>query len=45
VVGVAAGLLVLVVAQWTIDHYSEERARRYHALLEGALAQTTPGSR
>jgi hypothetical protein len=45
VVGVAAGLLVLVVAQWTIDHYSEERARRYHALLEEALTQTTTGLR
>jgi hypothetical protein len=44
-VGVAAGILVLVVAQWTIDHYSEERARRYHELLGQALAHTTPGLR
>jgi hypothetical protein len=29
VAGAAAGVLLLVVAQWTIDHYSEERARRY----------------
>jgi hypothetical protein len=45
VVGAAAGLLVLVVAQWTIDHYSEERARRYDALLGEALTHTAPGMR
>ena len=42
VVGAAAGLLVLVVAQWTIDHYSEERARRYAAQLGSTLTRT-PG--
>jgi hypothetical protein len=45
VVGAAAGLLVLVVAERTIDHYVEERARRYDALLGKALRHTTPGLR
>lgn len=36
VVGAAAGLLVLVVAQLAIDHYSEARARRYAGRLAGA---------
>ena len=40
VVGAAAGILLLVVAQWTIDHYSEARARRYAARLDEALLST-----
>jgi hypothetical protein len=43
VAGAAAGLLLLVVAQWTIDHYSEERARRYAARLGEALARMAEG--
>jgi len=43
VVGAAAGLLLLVVAQWTIDHCSEARARRYAARLGEALASTAEG--
>jgi hypothetical protein len=36
--GVAAGLLLLVVAQVVIDHYSERRARRYSDRLSGAAS-------
>ncbi len=36
VTGLAAGALLLVVAQATIDHYSEARARRYAAQLHAA---------
>jgi len=38
VVGAAAGVLVLLVAQLTIDHYSEARASRYAGQLSAALA-------
>lgn len=31
--GVAVGLLLMVVAQVVIDHYSERRAHRYHGEL------------
>lgn len=34
--GAAAGLLLLIVAQLTIDHYSERRATRYAAQLHAA---------
>jgi membrane-associated PAP2 superfamily phosphatase len=37
VAGAAAGVLLLVVAQWTIDHYSEERASAYARRLDEAL--------
>jgi hypothetical protein len=45
--GVAAGILLLVVAQAAIDHYSEARARRYAGSLAGppaagATAGTVP---
>lgn len=40
VVGAAAGVLLLVVAQWTIDHYSEERARAYARRLDEASRAT-----
>jgi hypothetical protein len=36
--GAAAGLLLLAVAQLTIDHYSEARAARYAAGLRAALS-------
>jgi hypothetical protein len=36
--GAAAGVLVLLVAQLTIDHYSEARATRYAGQLSAALA-------
>ena len=39
--GVAAGLLLLVVAQVIIDHYSERRARRYSDRLSGAASVST----
>ena len=35
--GAATGVLLLVVAQWTIDHYSEERATRYAGQLKEML--------
>lgn len=35
--GVAAGLLLLVIAQLTIDHYSENRALRYQQALTQLL--------
>lgn len=38
--GVAAGLLLLVVAQVIIDHYSEQRARQYHEELARAWPST-----
>jgi hypothetical protein len=38
VAGAAAGVLLLVVAQLAIDHYSESRATRYAGQLRGALA-------
>jgi hypothetical protein len=38
VTGLAAGALLLVVAQAAIDHYSEARARRYTAQLDAAQA-------
>jgi hypothetical protein len=37
--GVAAGILLLVVAQVVIDHYSEARAARYAGQLSAALAE------
>jgi hypothetical protein len=43
VAGAAAGVLLLVVAQWTIDHYSEARARRYAERLSPATATAGPG--
>jgi hypothetical protein len=36
--GAAAGVLLLVLAQLTIDHYSEARAKRYAGELDAALA-------
>jgi len=42
VAGLAAGALLLVVAQVTVDHYSEARARRYAAELRAA--QAGPGA-
>jgi hypothetical protein len=42
VAGAAAGVLLLVVAQWTIDHYSEERAARYAARLGVATGDPSP---
>jgi hypothetical protein len=41
--GMAAGLLLLVVAQIVIDHYSEQRASRYHEQLVRAVP--TDGAR
>ena len=41
VVGAAAGVLVLLVAQLAIDHYSEARATRYAEQL-GAARATLP---
>ncbi len=37
--GAAAGVLLLVVAQVVIDHYSESRATRYAGQLQAALAE------
>jgi hypothetical protein len=37
IAGAAAGVLLLVVAQLTIDHYSEARARRYAVQLGEAV--------
>jgi hypothetical protein len=37
--GVAAGVLLVVVAQVVIDHYSEARATRYAGQLRAALAE------
>lgn len=39
--GISAGLLLLVVAQILIDHYSEHRARIYHQQLSSAHASST----
>jgi hypothetical protein len=39
---VAAGVLLLVVAQLTIDHYSEARATRYAGQLGAALVAPVP---
>ncbi len=41
--GAAAGLLVLVIAQIMIDHYSEARATRYSGALKAAVSKTTEG--
>jgi hypothetical protein len=38
--GAAAGILVLVVAQTVVDHYSEARAIRYARELDAALARS-----
>jgi hypothetical protein len=37
--GAAAGLLLVVVAQVGIDHYSEARAMRYAGQIRAALAE------
>jgi hypothetical protein len=42
VAGAAAGVLLLVVAQLTIDHYSEARATRYAGQLGAALVAPVP---
>lgn len=39
--GVSAGLLLLVVAQVLIDHYSEQRASAYFKQLENTITQAT----
>lgn len=39
--GAAAGVLLLVVAQVVIDHYSEARAMRYAEHVRAALAERT----
>ena len=37
----AAGVLLVVVAQVVIDHYSEARATRYAEYVRAALAERT----
>lgn len=41
--GAAAGVLVVVVAQFVIDHYSEARAVRYEGELKTAVSVATRG--
>lgn len=42
--GAAAGVLVLVVAQFMIDHYSEARAVRYQGELKAAVSAVARGA-
>ncbi len=42
--GTAAGVLLLVVAQFMIDHYSEARAVRYAGELKSAVSAAAHGS-